>query len=189
MLLVTVKHLLHTVKKQDFFSDNDLFVVVQYGKQSRRTTTKWNTKNPRWDETFLFPITVASSVKLSLYEQGLYKSNKVCEYTFPIVLDTVREYSKNIFYIEMGDVYCLKKEEKQLLRDEITQKTKKITSLIHTVNTMQEQIDALEHQSQEQQKHIANKDTIITSQRDNITTLNSKVTKIMNFLSNLKNET
>ena len=53
MFYFKVNHLNKSTKFRDWLSSNDLFVLVKYGNQVRRTTVKWNNNNPVWNEVFL----------------------------------------------------------------------------------------------------------------------------------------
>ena len=41
------------LKSLDWFSKNDLFVLIKYGKQIRRTTVLWDNNDPKWNEEFI----------------------------------------------------------------------------------------------------------------------------------------
>ena len=54
MLRVKVNTVIKDIKSSDWFSKNDLFVIVKYNNLLYRTTTRWNNNKPEWNETFLF---------------------------------------------------------------------------------------------------------------------------------------
>ena len=46
---------LKSKKQLDFFSQNDPYVNIKYGEDSRRTHTKWDSNNCSWSDIMLFP--------------------------------------------------------------------------------------------------------------------------------------
>ena len=54
MLRIKVNNVIKDIKSSDWFSKNDLFVIVKYNNLLYRTTTRWNNNKPEWNETFLF---------------------------------------------------------------------------------------------------------------------------------------
>ena len=52
MLYFKIKQLSKKVSNTDWFGKNDLFVVIKYGEQVRRTSTLWNNNEPIWNEAF-----------------------------------------------------------------------------------------------------------------------------------------
>ena len=54
MLRIKINTVIKDVKPGDWFSKNDLFVIVKYNNLLYRTTTRWNNNRPEWNETFLF---------------------------------------------------------------------------------------------------------------------------------------
>lgn len=53
-IFVEIQNLVKPIKSYDWITKNDLYVVVKYGEQVAKTSTKWNDDNPRWNEKFLF---------------------------------------------------------------------------------------------------------------------------------------
>lgn len=54
MLRIKINTVIKDIKPSDWFSKNDLFVIVKYNNLLYRTTTRWNNNKPEWNETFLF---------------------------------------------------------------------------------------------------------------------------------------
>ena len=103
MFYFKVNHLNKSTKFRDWLSSNDLFVLVKYGNQVRRTTVKWNNNNPVWDESFLFNESNEKTVVLSIYDEDAYsKSDKVQEYAVNIKSGEIKKYKTKYLEIEMG---------------------------------------------------------------------------------------
>ena len=71
MFYIKIKKLDVNLKSKDFFSKNDLFVIIKFSGQERKTTTKWDKNHPVWNESFLFEenleINNKDGYKLDLY--------------------------------------------------------------------------------------------------------------------------
>lgn len=187
MLFVKVKKLLQTIKKKDFFSENDLFVRVVYGNDVRTTTIKWNTRNPLWNESFVFDIQPrVSKIILQLFEQGMYKAYRIAETSCNVNLEAIRSVKKGIFCFDMGHMFFTAEASVDTIRSELNKKTAKITHLINTINGMQEQITSLQNEKEEAQSHHQR---ISSTQENTIGQLRSKLAKIMDFLEGIKSET
>lgn len=103
MFYFKVNHLNKSTKFRDWLSSNDLFVLVKYGNQVRRTTVKWNNNNPVWNEVFLFDETDEKTVFLSIYDEDAYsKSDKIQEYGVNIKSGEIRKYKTKYLEVEMG---------------------------------------------------------------------------------------
>lgn len=105
MFYFKVNHLNKSTKFRDWLSSNDLFVLVKYGTQIRRTTVKWNNNNPVWNEGFLFNESDEKTIVLSIYDEDAYsKSDKVQEYAVNIKTGEIKKYKTKYLEIEMGTV-------------------------------------------------------------------------------------
>lgn len=186
MLYVKIKKLLHTIKKKDFFSENDLFVRVVYGSEIRTTTIKWNTRDPVWNEAFVFDVQPkVTKLVLQLFEQGMYKSYKILETMALVNLNAIRAVQKNIFSFDMGHMFFTTEAEVQKVREELRQKTEKVSHLVHSINSLQQKVDELKTENAEAKKHHQK---ISATQENTIVRLQHKLTKIMNFLDGIKND-
>lgn len=182
MFFVKIKKLLHTVKKKDFFSENDMFIKITYGTDIRITTTKWNTRDPIWNEMFLFDYKKnINNLTLELFEQGMYRASKLHEFTFKVEHKGIHQCKKHIFLIEMGDIYFVKNKQIDSLNTSVKDKNERINSLLHTINNLHTQIDGIEQNKKEQID-------IIEIKKKKIEELNKKINKIIDFLNLMKKE-
>ena len=99
MFYFKVNHLNKSTKFRDWLSSNDLFVLVKYGTQVRRTTVKWNNNNPAWNESFVFEDCDEKTITLSIYDEDAYsKSDKVQEYAVNIKKGEIKKYKTKLFF-------------------------------------------------------------------------------------------
>ena len=109
MLYIKINNLIGDVVKQDWFTKNDLYVTIQYGNQIRRTTTKWNNDNPIWNEDFIFHYIEGQEINLKLYDANKWSSNShIFETKFSTYMGFSESFQKDIFHIDMGDVFAQK---------------------------------------------------------------------------------
>lgn len=84
---IKIISLLYNIDNIDVFSLNDLYVEIQYNDDIRTTITKWDQKNPEWNEIFLFPGK-AKNISIRLLENNKWtKSSIVIENTLEILDD------------------------------------------------------------------------------------------------------
>ena len=103
MFYFKVNHLNKSTKFRDWLSSNDLFVLIKYSNQTRRTTVKWNNNNPTWNESFIFNESDEKTIVLSIYDEDAYsKSDKVQEYAVNIKNGEIKKYKTKYLEIEMG---------------------------------------------------------------------------------------
>jgi len=157
-LFVKVKCLNKTTKFRDWLSSNDLFVLIKYGDQKRRTTVKWNQDAPIWDESFIFEITTEKNLIFSIYDEDAWsKSDKVQEYAVPIKTGEIKKYKTKFLEVEMGDpnyqknkaISELEKKKLQLEKDNKTNETQ--------IKNQSEIISKLSNELEELRKKVEKK--------------------------------
>jgi hypothetical protein len=135
MFYFKVNHLNKSTKFRDWLSSNDLFVLIKYGNQTRRTTVKWNNNNPTWNEGFLFDESDENTIVLAIYDEDAYsKSDKVQEYAVNIKNGEIKKYKTKYLEIEMGTMV----PQSNLLESE-----KKIKEYEKSSNDMKSKVEKL----------------------------------------------
>ena len=56
MFYVKIIDLFNKIENNDFFSKNDIYVIINYDGIKKSTSIKYNTELPVWNEEFIFPI-------------------------------------------------------------------------------------------------------------------------------------
>ena len=94
-------------KVVDWFSKNDLFVVIEYGDDKRRTTTKWDTKDGVWNEAFLLEKKdIPDEIRISIYDEDTWSKNEKLEtYIIPLKYEQIKSYETKFLSISMGDAF------------------------------------------------------------------------------------
>ena len=91
---------------EGWFNKNDLYVKVTYNNEVRRTTTKWDTAEPEWNESFLFKYINQSDLKLELIDENVLLSREVLKtITVPIYIGPIKEFVFENICIEMGNLF------------------------------------------------------------------------------------
>ena len=135
MFYFKVNHLNKSTKFRDWLSSNDLFVLIKYSNQTRRTTVKWNNNNPTWNEGFLFDESDEKTIVLAIYDEDAYsKSEKVQEYAVNIKNGEIKKYKTKYLEIEMGTMV----PQSNLLESE-----KKIKEYEKSSNDMKSKVEKL----------------------------------------------
>ena len=148
MFYFKVNHLNKSTKFRDWLSSNDLFVLIKYGNQTRRTTVKWNNNNPTWNEGFLFDESDENTIVLAIYDEDAYsKSDKVQEYAVNIKNGEIKKYKTKYLEIEMGTMV----PQSNLLESE-----KKIKEYEKSLNDMKDKIEKMQ-QNGDNAKEFLNK--------------------------------
>lgn len=158
-LLVKVKHLVEPTNNYDWISKNDLFVLVRYGLQSRRTNVYWDDNNPHWNETFLFDFNRENDeIIVELYDDNLWSSIKnIIKTSIPVEHDDVKEVVAGIVVLEMGDPY-------NAFYETIKNGDKIIKEQTQIVEAQKQQIETQEQQLEKQKEHIG----ILQNKQDEI---------------------
>ena len=71
MFYIKIENLTMNIKNYDWFSSNDFYILLESDNESRRTTTKWNSDNPTWNEEFIFSD-APQTITLKLYENNKF---------------------------------------------------------------------------------------------------------------------
>lgn len=106
-LLIKVKHLVKSVDNYDWISKNDLFVIIRYGTECRRTNVKWDDNDPQWNETFLFNLnTEIEELQVELYDENVWSSIKnISKTSIKIKHKSVAPVTAGVILLEMGNPF------------------------------------------------------------------------------------
>ena len=133
MFYFKINKLLKKIESKDLFSKNDFFIKIVCDTQKRVTTTKWNSKNPTWNEAFIFENDSYNNIFLEIYDRDSWSPDELLfNINFPMYLGPIKKFNMEIFEIEMGDIFFEKNskikkltQEKDSFRDSnISLKTK-----------------------------------------------------------------
>ena len=108
MLFFKINYLCETTKYSKYFSQNDLFVKIKYGNQSRNTTILWNNNKPIWNESFLFDYENDNKeITLELYDADVYSKNEILHTAsfIPTKFSPIKDHTISIFNIAYGDIF------------------------------------------------------------------------------------
>lgn len=106
MLYFKIKQLNKKWSNTDWSGKNDLFVVIKYGEQIRRTSTLWNNNEPVWNEAFLFDVCDSELITLTIYDEDSWsKSEELKSYKIPAKLQQIKKYETEFLTIEMGNIH------------------------------------------------------------------------------------
>lgn len=102
MLYVNVINLMRD-STENWFSRNDLFVVITYKDQRRRTNTVWNIHEPCWNEHFLFEYEGPGSITFEIYDDNNWRKEELMsKFTLPVGYGEICEIIKENLSIKMG---------------------------------------------------------------------------------------
>lgn len=116
MIYINIKSLIN-FKPDGWSPRDDLFIVLTYKEQIRRTTIKWNNKTPIWNEAFIFNDEGPDVIKLRLYDSNLFDKDIVLyEESVPIFLGKIQEFNVGKFKFDMGNP-LVDTEKDQMISD------------------------------------------------------------------------
>lgn len=161
MLYIKILKLNKPVAHKDTFSKNDMFIELQYGSQSRRTTIKWDQSQPEWDESFVFPIkTNQDTINLQLFDADNWSDCEMIGQEEVIVnLERIQKIKTTLFIIEMGNIFY----------------------------ELEEHITKIENESEEMKKHNFKLESEKEDTNNSITDLNQQITNLQNKNSIIEN--
>ena len=99
MLIVKVISINKPIEKKDWMSKNDLRIEIEHMEKIYTTTTKWNTENPQWNETFVFDTNLIQNniLKVRLYEEDSWsKSDMIKDESVTIDMSTTNYVVSNV---------------------------------------------------------------------------------------------
>ena len=162
MFILKIDKLIKDVGNQDWLRKNDLFLVIELGDQKRRTSTKWNSNEPVWNEVFLFEKE-HEEIKFSLYDEdkfgkndlimtskriikkdkndeanSIYKESKVCNTRI------YYKFIKDNYDIEMKDLNEQLDEAESIMTD-IRDKNTDLQQQIEDCKKVNENLEILNH--------------------------------------------
>jgi hypothetical protein len=74
MLFVKVNKLIERIPSR---AENDIYIVIKYNDDVRRTTAKINDNNPEWNETFLFDITENNLITVEVWDYDVWGADNI----------------------------------------------------------------------------------------------------------------
>ena len=106
MLFFKINCLSETTKYSKYFSQNDIFIKIKYGNQSRNTTILWNNNKPIWNESFLFDYENDNKeITLELYDINSKNENLHTASFIPTKISPIKDHTISIFNISYGDIF------------------------------------------------------------------------------------
>jgi hypothetical protein len=104
MYYIKIIDFYNTFESYNLHDKKDLFILIKFNNQFRRTISLWDNYNPYWNETHLFNIDNITDtiVTLELYETNL---NILLSETFVVNLENIKNSQTTYFNIEHGSLY------------------------------------------------------------------------------------
>tara|TARA_Y100000389_G_scaffold202767_1_gene249103 strand:+ start:9207 stop:9686 length:480 start_codon:yes stop_codon:yes gene_type:complete len=103
MLYVRIKELVRDTK-ESWYTRNDLYVVIKYNNQQRRTSTLWNIHEPKWNEIFLFEYEGEGNIQFEIYDDNNWRKEELMSsFSIPAEYNKINKISKNNLLIEIGN--------------------------------------------------------------------------------------
>jgi Ca2+-dependent lipid-binding protein len=139
MLFVKIKQFKKDVNigKGDWFSQNDLYIKIIYGGETRVTTVSWNNVSPVWNESFLFDNCILNNIIFEIYDSDKWSPDEMlsrAEYTIDNIDMSIKTIDINGLEIEIGDIYYNMKQKYSMLFREKTvvdMKLEKIQTILN----------------------------------------------------------
>ncbi len=145
---VTINRLISKIDNREWFSKNDLFVIIKYKNQCRRTSVVWNSNEPVWEEGFILDVNIEDDepIILTICDEDVYsKSEHLIEEQLPVNFNKERQDSTGHLSITHGILnYELMEKNvsltRQLEKNELKCSTmkKKCTDLNSAINSIGE---------------------------------------------------
>lgn len=97
---VTINGIISEISNREWFSKNDLYVVIKYNNQIRRTSVMWNCNEPVWNEGFIFDVNIEDDEPLiiTINDEDLYsKGETLIKEELPINFNKEKqEFTKHL---------------------------------------------------------------------------------------------
>jgi hypothetical protein len=107
MLYVEIVKFVEKIDNHDWFSENDLYVVIKYSGEIRRTSTKINNDMPEWNEKFLFNSKSRGDIIVEIWDDDKWSPNNLIKsysYTLKNITE-IKDYKFGSLLITMGDIF------------------------------------------------------------------------------------
>ena len=158
-----INKLTKNLKDVDWFTKNDLFINIKYGKDERRTNVKWNDNQPEWNESFIFEEqNNIHEILCEIYDHNMWSPSQIlAKDVFKISFDELKIIKGKYLQVIVGDLFYKKdatlneltinnnklKEDKKHLGNEykiIYAENMKIKNEMEDLKTLQRQYMKLE---------------------------------------------
>lgn len=119
-----INKLTKNLKDVDWFTKNDLFINIKYGKDERRTNVKWNDNQPEWNESFIFEEKEnINDILCEIYDHNMWSPSQIlAKEKFNIVLNDLKVVKGKYLEIILGDLFY----KKDATLNELTIKNNKL---------------------------------------------------------------
>jgi hypothetical protein len=119
-----INKLTKNLKDVDWFTKNDLFINIKYGKDERRTNVKWNDNQPEWNESFIFEEKEnINDILCEIYDHNMWSPSQIlAKEKFNIVLNDLKVIKGKYLEIILGDLFY----KKDATLNELTIKNSKL---------------------------------------------------------------
>ena len=105
MFYLKIKNLKYSAG-EGWFDKNDLYVKVTYNNEVRRTTTKWDTSEPEWNEAFLFKYINQNDLTIEIIDENVLLSRELLKtIKVPMYIGPIKEFIHEGICIEMGNLF------------------------------------------------------------------------------------
>lgn len=124
--------------KGDLFSENDLYLIVEYNDEIRKTSTKWDVKGPgEWTELISFRTTSSacktpSNLTVTIYDEDTWSKNNQL-FTKTLKLDPKKNTTiSSGIQIEYGFFNLVNTDELDSMENELFQ----LNDRLKTINAL-----------------------------------------------------
>ena len=116
-LYININKISDDLRDADLFSKNDLFVVVKYGGEERRTNVKWNENKPCWNEAFIFEyVELERTIICEIYDHNMWSpSQRLAVEMFDVNMEEPQVYKGNYLEVKIGNLWFKNKVKFDLL--------------------------------------------------------------------------
>lgn len=126
-IYIKINKLTNNLKEVDWFTKNDLFIMIKYGNQERRTNVKWNNNEPEWNESFIFEEDNDNNndsnsnnkekyIICEIYDHNMWSpSQRLGVDKFDFYLEELKTVKGKYLEITLGDIFFKKEVTLNLL--------------------------------------------------------------------------
>lgn len=116
-LYININKISEGLRDADLFSKNDLFVVIKYGGEERRTNVKWNENRPCWNEAFIFEYVESERIIIcEIYDHNMWSpSQRLAVEKFEVHMEDAKVYRGKYLDVKIGNLWFKNKIRYDLL--------------------------------------------------------------------------
>jgi hypothetical protein len=124
------------IEKINWRGENDIYIVLKFNNENRRTISKMDDNEPEWNETFLFDMITDGELIVEIWDYDKWGANNMKD-AYSIFVENIGEPITHIVgpvSITFGDIYYTHINDKNILKNKYMDLETKFNDIMKKYN-------------------------------------------------------